>query len=412
MRKVAVVCFLYLLSSPALAGDLVLANFDRNGNSVIDEGEESRIYLLHKNFEIYRTLDSNFDGKIDAGEIAAFEKKAAAKTAVARHLYVDAVKGGHAIKAEKLPPPPKPSETGVERHAGIILRQSFDDVSVLSDPFDASDAQGASLDWARDRRENTLKWSARGVVAVPFTWEQARWTKSNPYRDKAYVQAYTIAPYFQFERESASQNGVNNKNIQNMVFGIMNELAVANFLNADHYLHFKTSVLTDFSGNTKGWLGGASWSPVSNELHIGTPITLSPIDTTMTILPKFSAEYASSIDNADLPIFADHNQSTRVGPSVKFDFKPVNPSFILPDWLTNIRYAANFSWLKDTRTGAHYNLSEYSLTYNLNKEGTVGLQTSYRRGRIVETGEYINLFKVGLSVKDPLEQFKLTSKDK
>jgi hypothetical protein len=406
MNKSVATCVLLALSSPALSDDLVLSNFDRNGNGVIDEGEEARIYFLHKNNEVYRKLDTNYDGKIDAKEVAAFEKKAAVKTEVVQHLYKDAVRAGHAIKAEKVLPPDPPKD-GIERHAGIILRQSFDDVSIFSNPFDASDAQGASLDWSRDRTANTLKWSARGVLTVPITWERTK-----PVVGKPYVQATTFAPYFQFERESASQDGVNNKDIQNLMFGVMSETAYANFLRATHYVRFKTALLTDFSGTTKAWLGSANWMPVSNWANIGTPITLSPIDTTVTISPTYRAEYASNIGGSDLPIFAEHNQSLRIGPSVQFDFKPINPSFLLPDWLMNVRYTANFSWLKDTRTHTHYNLSEYSLTYNLNKEGTIGLQTSYRRGKIVETGENINLIKVGLSVKDPLPQFQLTPTEK
>jgi hypothetical protein len=57
-----------------------------------------------------------------------------------------------------------------------------------------------------------------------------------------------------------------------------------------------------------------------------------------------------------------------------------------------------YGWLYDTVSDLDYELLDSSATFELDEKGHLGLTLSYRKGQLLETGQDVDLAKLGLSV--------------
>ena len=62
-------------------------------------------------------------------------------------------------------------------------------------------------------------------------------------------------------------------------------------------------------------------------------------------------------------------------------------------------FSVSYNWLQDVRTRKNYEYLNTGITFALDDKGDVALKISYEKGRIEETGQPIDLAKVGITVR-------------
>jgi hypothetical protein len=283
----------------------------------------------------------------------------------------------------------------------FLIRRSRDDIGSFATPTCFSDATGAEFAWADDRIDENQVWSARGIIAKPFVSRGA--FKLN----EPYIDTIVLAPYANFDRVANSKNVA--KDVDNLTYGGVFEASVANVLNATHYFNLSGEAVSSFAGEAKNWSIDLEWHPVgglsseyNNPLfsYFGTPLPLGRYFT-WSINPSLQAEYVSDLsDTAQQPIFAEHNEAFRAGPSLLLtvDGKSREDFSQIPWWASRIHYQIAYSWLYDLLSGRDYELLDTALKIGLDPSGHLGLTFSYRNGQLFETGQDVDLANIALSV--------------
>lgn len=401
MRGAALAAFL-LSSHAATAQELDLAKFDRNRNGVIDDGEEARVYLLHKRSALFRKYDRNFNGRLDPDEIAAIQADADSDLVLPRANFSRDVRAGKITLAPRAKPAdaPKPVERGQDPdqlRIGFLLRRSFEDISILTDPFESKKAAGAQFGWERDNILRNRAWSAKGVIAAPVWWENR--TLSEAERLAPHIVAYAFAPTLKFERVSNSRLAA--KDVDLLVPGASGEIAFANLLGGTQYLRGSAALATSFAGRARSWNISAEWQPVFNkpeDFAIGSPNRLFDLPFTWTLSPRLRTQYIARLNEADDPIFASRNRLFRIGPALALNVAPIDmPS--APDWAKRLNFHLYYGWLQDLYSRKRYAFLDAGAGFNLDQAGNVAATLTYTRGKIEETGQNVSIVKLGLAVK-------------
>jgi len=278
----------------------------------------------------------------------------------------------------------------------VLIRRSKADIGQLTDPTCFGKATGAQFSWADNKISDNERWSAQGIVAARFLHF------GETQRHKPYLKTLAFAPYAYFDRVDNSTGEAGD--IDNLVYGAMFEFAVANILGANHYFDADLEVVSSFGGDAKNWSVAGAWEPFGQPRHglpilrlAGQPIALSR-NLRLVVAPRVYAEYVSELSDAALqPIFAKRNDALRVGPAVRvtvdgYDFDDV------PWWAKKLSFEGSYGWLYDTFSELDYELLDTNLKLALDEAGHLGLVLSYRKGQLVETGEDVDLTKLGLSV--------------
>ena len=117
------------------------------------------------------------------------------------------------------------------------------------------------------------------------------------------------------------------------------------------------------------------------------------------VSPKVEAQYVSDLSNASTqPIFAEHDEAFRTGPSVMLTIDGKKGLAHVPWWAERIHYEITYGWLYDLLSGRDYNLLDTALKFGLDELGHLGLTLSYRNGELVETGQKVDLANIALSM--------------
>ena len=362
------------------------------------------VYELHLTNPAYRSCDANRDGAFQPEELACY----------------DALP----IKASYLPPPPvKPSaliiDTSVEAAASsrraalaapsdplaasnkafLIIRRSRDAIGSFADPKPFAKAAGAEFAWADDRIADNEVWSAHGIVAASFVHH------GQVLRDDPYIDTLTLAPYVNFDRVSNSKKITSD--VDNLTYGGVFEAGFANVFAATQYLDISGEVVSSFAGDTKNWSIDLEWQPVGgvnpeggNTIfsYMGTPLPFGRYFV-FAVSPTVQAEYVSELGEvSSQPIFAEHNEAFRIGPSVTLAIDGIKEFGYVPWWIQRMHYEITYGWLYDLLSGRDYELLDTSLTFALDPKGHLGLTFSYRNGQLVATGQDVDLANIALSV--------------
>jgi hypothetical protein len=366
------------------------------------------VYELHLTNPAYARCDTNRDGAFEPEELACY----------------DALP----IKASYLPPPPvKPAtpliEASVEAAAKaaassgraaqaappnplaasnkalLIVRRSRDAIGSFADPKPFADAAGAEFAWADDRIADNKVWSARGIVAASLVHY------GEVLRDNPYIDTLTLAPYVNFDRVSNSK--MITDDVDNLTYGGVFEAGFANVFAATQYIDISGELVSSFAGDSKNWSIDLQWQPIGgvnpeggNTIfsYMGTPLPLGRYFV-ITASPKIQAEYVSDLSEASAqPIFAEHNEAFRTGPTMTLAIDGIKEFGYVPWWIQRMHYEITHGWLYDLLSGRDYELLDTSLTFALDEAGHLGLTFSYRNGQLVETGQDVDLANIALSV--------------
>jgi len=355
------------------------------------------VYELHLANPAYRSCDADRDGALQPDELACY----------------DALP----VRASYLPPSPvKPSpsliETSVETSTKsaatsdnpvkdaspdllaasnkslLIVRRSRDAIGSFADPKPFADAAGAEFAWADDRIADNEVWSAHGIVAASFVhYGEVR-------RDDPYIDTLSVAPYVNFDRVSNSKTTAND--VDNLTYGGVFEAGVANVFAATQYVDISGELVSSFDGDSKNWSIDVEWQPIGgvnpeggNTIfsYMGKPLPLGRYFV-VAVSPKVQTEYASDLSDAsDQPIFAEHDEAFRTGPTVTLTIDGIKEFGFVPWWIQRMHYEITYGWLYDWLSGRDYELLDTSLTFALDEAGHLGLTFSYRNGELEETGQ-------------------------
>ncbi len=371
----------------------------RQHNPGISKRAENIIFSRHKSSSDFHAIDTNFNGKLSEEESDAFFKKSAS--------YQRALA---AAESGRNPPPSKPTEGGPanDRKAGepdrsttFILRRSFDEITALELPGKLKDATGAQLSYSRDNIARNTVWEAHGVAAIAFSTKYSDLTESQRFTPRT---NYTVAPYIKFDRVSNSNPDQSSKSLGTLTPGVILEVARENVSltgqdSTTHYFRLDGGSTMDFQGVQEAWHIAGEWQPVSNDYSLNAPFRFHPFNIAFNSIFKIRAEYDSQIHREDLPIFLNHRYAFRVGPTVGLKMTPVTLGDFWPDWFKRVSVLTTYNVLQDLYSPATYSTFETAATYNIDEDGRFGLTASYRRGRVLETGEKLDVVMVGLSSK-------------
>lgn len=326
---------------------------------------------------------------------------------------VDKLKAAHSAK----PPPvrmniaqpegmPMKVRTAKERtsskpeiEAQVFLRKSMDDLGTWLNPGKLEKAAGAQFSFSQDNVTNNRNWSAQGLLGVRLL----RWGAPETI---PYISESMFALYTQFDREFNSK--LTKNDVNDLTMGFSSEVAVPNIGGATWYMRANGEILTDFDGNVRSWDVRGELQPFGNLdrdgpntifSYMGTPLPLGPYFY-LTVTPKLRAEYRGRLEGSDDPLFALHDRVLRAGPllTVNIDGDTVFPEHT-PWWAQRLHYQLVYGYLYDTLSSLSYNYLDTSLTFNLDKQGYLGLSFSYRKGKVEASGKDIDLAKVSLSAK-------------
>ncbi|BAQ17455.1 hypothetical protein GL4_2006 [Methyloceanibacter caenitepidi] len=217
------------------------------------------------------------------------------------------------------------------------------------------------------------------------------------------MQNLAFAPYAYFDRVASGGSVVDG--IDNLTYGAVFELSVANVLGATHYFDIDAEVVSSFDGSAKNWSVGAEWQPIGYLRtgktvlrYFGQPMGFGR-NFLWTVTPKIYGEYVSELSEAALqPIFADRNEALRVGPAVTVNLYGIKEFVDVPWWAQRFSLEVTYGWLYDTLSELDYELLDSSVTMALDDKGHLGLTLSYRKGQLLETGQDVDLAKLGLSL--------------
>jgi len=403
-RRTIVAALLLMASSTAAFA--VKGDVCKYGNSKGELSEsEARVFTMHQKSEIYRIYDKNCDGRLSAAELANYEAAMERDVERVRHSIARAKRQGFQVKVDAdgdtsspiigpgVSPPPEPASNFL-----LYLRDSPEDVGVYDEPTPFKEAIGASFSYSRDGVINNNSFAAKGVAGYAYNWYKLDPDGGNA-PDGAYLAALSSSGWTSFNWLSNSAEALKSKQTDVLSFGGTGEVAFAKVFNATQYFRVKGAYNTDFEGAPHSWSTTLEWQPVSSKgIKLSSPFEIGPY-LTGRIDPILRFQYTAREGKSLDPIFALHNDVSRIGPVLSLNIMPKNNLDVVPPWLRGAVFNATYEWLQDIDTRQTYQWVSTAMTLPIDASGHLGLKVNYQRGRIEETGAKIDQLMAGLSAR-------------
>ena len=365
--------------------------------------DEFRTAQLHQASEQYKFFDTNCDGRIQDSEQVAYEAWLGEKIRLPMHDYDRRKQAGVAVAVHV--PAAVAASAPKAWSTTFLLRDSFEDVSAFSKPKDVKLASGAQLTWSEDGIGDNIVWSAKGVAALPIIWRNYH---PPVYRGGVdpYLVAFSLVPAVNFQRVTNSSAAQKSKDVDALNFTGGVELAVGDLFGpyTTHYFRVRGGDLTKFQGENQYWSVTGEWQPITNfasTINIGSPNPLGWLPATYQIDTILRTQYLQNeAETISLPLFALKDEISRGGVVLGLSVAPQQGGDSpVPPWLQRLNFTASYSRLWDYNTNLDYEHYTAALGYALNEAGNVGLKLSYEGGEIEDTGQKVELTKVGLTAK-------------
>lgn len=328
---------------------------------------------------------------------------ASASTLTARALPVASPAKPAAVKA---PPPPSPFSVS------FLLRKNLADVGLFSNAVSDPMAEGAAISWAQDNVAKDTIWSIDGLAALAFKYDPDDY-------DSALI-GVTVAPYVKLNKQFHSKAAV--KDTDSNTYGASAELGFQNPIvlpgrrpeeSGANYFRARWSLTEDNVAFTQISQAALEWIPTYFRINGGH---LPGSWLYFNFRPQVIGQYDSvSSGLATIP-FSGERQSLRIGPQAKVIFYPdttglpPNLAAVLDTFYGTLVY----HWWTETYSGRTGSWLSASLSHNLDKDGTVALSTTYKKGMNEQTGKDTDIVKLELTVKicADLTEFGLCPKPK
>jgi hypothetical protein len=299
-----------------------------------------------------------------------------------------------ALNDRPVPPPAPPAYV---TNFYPMLRNSFTDVWLFDKRkgiSEVEDAEGGLLSFADDRVALNRSWTANAMGAVVFQVLHDRFPKDGAFN----FIGLSVAPYVQIERLTNSNPKAAVNNVDQITFGGSAEIGFDWGPGANYFRIRGAGVEDRVAGSSSG-SAIAEWIPVVDGI-VNSPFEFGGVPVSFLFTPELKARYDEVVVN---DITGAKQYLFRAGAQASFKYRAIPDA--LPDLLKSIGFLASLhgqttvSWLTSSFDGRSYGYFNTSLTYNLDREGYVGLSGSYTKGRSEDTGRKQDIWKLGLTAK-------------
>lgn len=304
------------------------------------------------------------------------------------------------------PEQPKASTPSNGPTTTFLLRQNFSDIHLFDKPTAAADAKGAAFSWSDDRVADDQVWSVSGMIALAYSVPGRFSTGPG---DVA-LMGLSFVPYAQLNRDSHSN--VAKKNIDTQTAGMSLEAGFDADTAGRHYLRFSASNVNDRIKDANYFHSEAEWIPVyqfSQNYCVGESCGLIPLSILgagpqiiYKLSPELKSQYDLALDDSKPVFFSNERDSLRIGPEVTLLMKLFGPDLAILNGLFDLSQflaKATYHWDYETFSGREYSWIDTSLTYNIGKDGHLGLTASYQQGNDELSGQKTNATKLSLTGK-------------
>jgi hypothetical protein len=277
-----------------------------------------------------------------------------------------------------------------EKCRGLIplLRKDWKDIDIANCPQPVAKATGAEISYTRDQVKQNTNWTLDGTAALLYNVAGAGsyYTSTG-----AYVTA---------NRSSNSAISEADSNANKLAYGGVFEYGTVNSIDvySANYFRVRGGGVEDHIKQTNSGNVTFEWIPVySNYSNIRIHDPFLPIPGVPLLVrfdPVLLVQYASIIGGSKPLAFNDMNRALRVGPQLTMHLYPGTS-----DFFSHFVGSVSYHWAYETYSGRGLSLFQSSLTYNLDKDGYIGLTGSYGRGHDEDTGVFSNIYKISLTGK-------------
>ena len=368
---------------------------DQPSPAKCDPNTDAKIIERHRNSDLYNFFDKKCNGHPD---IAAYNKWLDAKAPLAEH---DAERR----RATNLPPLGLPTvATEVPKKSAwtsfFVLRDSYQDVTIFSQPNDASAASGASFGWSRDAIGSNTSWSAKGIAAYPVVWQNLDPPSTGPY-----LAGFSLSPAVNFQRVTDTNPKFASNDVDVLTYSGVAEAALSNIFDTTtlHFFRSRTSASGNFEGDVTSWSETLEYQPITGNPYLpklSSPNSLGTLPATWELDAVARYQYLERTGTTLDPLFIRQRAVSRAGGFLTLTIAPLHgPASPVPKALQRLSFTTSYTWTENLVTHQPYPLYDAALGFALDDAGNLGVKLSYESGRIEETAKPVKLTKATLSAK-------------
>jgi hypothetical protein len=267
----------------------------------------------------------------------------------------------------------------------LLMRRTYDERAISqATPFDG--AQGALLSFTRDFENISDTWEAHGAIMYPVKVIDEGYVTP-----VAGIASLYAMPSITFDR--ISNNTDETKEVDSLVARLGVELGVKKIGPPVQFFRAGLAYATDFDLESGVAAVEFDWEPVWSILGIGTsqPVPLLPLTYRLRTILHAKYGRVTATGNKDLE---KHDDFFRYGPKIQLELFPALPE------LDRLSVLIKYEYLEGSSgKPGHSDLFEVGMSYQLDDEGHLGLDLTYRNGDIPLTKESVDSLSFGLSVK-------------
>lgn len=363
--------------------------FDKNGNGVIEDGDELRICILHSTYEHLRKFDSNADGTLDQSEQLALNDAEEFVTALIDAR--DIIGGTAGIPVTPKTDGTKPPDDGKRFVAknGFMLRSAYEAIGVLTAPKDPKKASGAQIGYVYNADNDEYTANLSGAVELFQSWRIKPDSTGRATIPPGTLREAAAVVGAEFNRKINSASPA--KDINSLTFRAGGEVGIQGWGREDYHF-FRSSIFdaTDFDFYKQVVGAEFEYQPVYDPWGIGQfkPIMGSPVEYRWR--PILHLEYQNVLDAGGSAELAQASDYLFAGPVLTGEL-----SFGLPLFI-DVKYWAMWDLLGNADP---FQYLEVGANWDLDKEGHAALTAKYRNGNIPKTRQPVNDVTLGLTVK-------------
>ena len=375
-----------------------LKKFDRSKNDRIDKGRELTTYMRHLAHPDLAKYDTNFDGVLDANELAAMQRKFASlplddpKFLATAGYLTDEAERKNGIPLAEITDPPAPRTPGpCDSGQGLYVRADRLDISVYNRNLPKSAAKGASVSYTDDRVTEIRTAEIHGVASYVIARDPCAPRPPGVGIYDPFVSGYALATWLSADGKLSSDPS-KEKSALKVGLDAQAEIFSGAIFDAQ-YVTFSPYYQTDFRGLANAYGGSATWQPYLLGWRLGGRYTQfsSWLDFFWTAKAEVDYLHVTTPGLTDLKPNTDY---AWLGGMVRLT------AFPLPD-LFNYRLSliGTYKQYWDARSQQEINLASAAVAYNITEDGSTSVSFEYQRGTEKATMKFLDQYLATLNYK-------------
>lgn len=418
----------FAASAPALAQNP--QDFDTDGTPGLSAAE-LRVYLLHRESDLFRTYDGKRQGKpfgkpdgvLDDAEMADFLADQQQKIYGEQRYFKKYADGAGNVQlatvnewAERHPPAAQPRKSP----GGFYVRKNVENISTLIDLTDASKAEAALLSYSRDFRTDANLWTVRGTVGygIPLVECATRYAPprigSESPEDKAkrekklkdcqtadrlsgrgapQLSSVMLVPSLSIDRFKNSKDRTKDVDALTPRLGAEFEFIGDQVLGFSPN-YFRAALLYGTDSKLKSGVGGIElqWETRNESLAINDSTFILDDLIGFRFRPLLIAQATHVFDRGTKANIRDGDSEYRLGGRLGLK--------VWPTYFPEVSLYANWTYLLGIASNSdNHKLFEAGASWQIGGAGNFSLEANYRKGEAPLVKDDIEAFLVGFGVK-------------